>query len=123
MRTSALFDAKKFGFFKIYGVSAQIKRVEPVRTFSDKGGRGHFSPFCVDVFYDGPLLNLVVISWNSLTFQSIISPGKIILKKRKNALSINIHLRFFDVRIAITVEAGVNFDIISSRLLLSLGWD
>jgi len=34
MRTSALFGAKNFGFFKIYGVSARTggKGVEPVRT-------------------------------------------------------------------------------------------
>jgi len=34
MRTSALFGAKNFGFFEIYGVSAQTKGegVEPVRT-------------------------------------------------------------------------------------------
>jgi len=31
MRTSALFGAKKFGFFEIYGVSER-KGVEPVRT-------------------------------------------------------------------------------------------
>jgi len=38
MRTSALFDAKHFGFFEIYGVSARTRgRVEPVRTFCGQG--------------------------------------------------------------------------------------
>jgi len=35
MRTSALFDAKNFEFFEIYGVFARIRGegVEPVQTF------------------------------------------------------------------------------------------
>jgi len=44
MRTSTLFSAKNFGFFKTYGVS-----VEPVRTFFGQGGeRGgqFFEIFC-----------------------------------------------------------------------------
>jgi len=40
MRTSALFGAKSFGFYEIYGVSARTK------------GKGvNFSRFCADVFY------------------------------------------------------------------------
>jgi len=39
MRTSALFDTKKFGFFEIYGVSAWTKGVEPMWTFCRQGGR------------------------------------------------------------------------------------
>jgi len=46
MRTSALFGAKNFGFFEIYGVFARTRGegVEPVRTFCEQGGRG--SIFC-----------------------------------------------------------------------------
>jgi len=39
MRTSSLFDAKNFGIFEIYGVSARTRRVEPVRTFCGQWGR------------------------------------------------------------------------------------
>jgi len=50
MRTSALFGAKNFGFFEIYGVSTRT-REEGV----------NFSRFCADVFYGRPLkLNLNV---------------------------------------------------------------
>jgi len=42
IRTSALFDAKKFGFFEIYGESARTRRVEPLRTFGGQGERGQF---------------------------------------------------------------------------------
>jgi len=44
MRTSALFSAKNFAFFKIYGVSTRtrVERVEPVRTFFGQGWRGQF---------------------------------------------------------------------------------
>jgi len=38
MRTSALFGAKTFGCFEIFGVSARVKGVEPVRTFCGQGG-------------------------------------------------------------------------------------
>jgi len=37
MQMSALFEAKNFGFFKIYGVSVWTRRVEPVRTTGKKG--------------------------------------------------------------------------------------
>jgi len=37
MRTSALFDAKNFGIFEIYGVSARTKGGEPVRTRGEGG--------------------------------------------------------------------------------------
>jgi len=42
MRKFALFDAKNFEFFEIYGVSVWTKGegVEPVRTFFGQGGRG-----------------------------------------------------------------------------------
>jgi len=41
---SALFGAKHIGFFEIYGVSARIRRVEPVRTF--RGGGNFFAILC-----------------------------------------------------------------------------
>jgi len=53
MRTSALFSAKNFRYFKIYGVSARTRWVEPVRT-REEGA--NFSIFCADVFYERPLL-------------------------------------------------------------------
>jgi len=46
MRTFALFGAKKFGFFEIYGVS-----------YGQEGGV-NFSQFCADVFYERPLTNV-----------------------------------------------------------------
>jgi len=45
------FDAKIFGFFKIYGVSAR-KGVKPVRT---RGEEVNFSQFCADILYGQPL--------------------------------------------------------------------
>jgi len=46
MRTSTLFDAKKSGFFEIYGVSAQTRwereRVEPLWIFCRQGGGVQF---------------------------------------------------------------------------------
>jgi len=38
MRTSALFGARNFGLFEIYGMSARTRGVEPVKTFFGKGG-------------------------------------------------------------------------------------
>jgi len=38
MRTSAIFGAKNFGFFEIYGVFAQTRKVKPVRTFCGQRG-------------------------------------------------------------------------------------
>jgi len=45
MRTSALFDAKSIGFFKIYGVSARTRGegFEPVQT---RGGGQFFAILC-----------------------------------------------------------------------------
>jgi len=58
MWTSALFGKKNFGFFEIYGVSAQTmgEGVESVRTFFGQGV--NFSRFCAVVFYGRPL-NLI----------------------------------------------------------------
>jgi len=42
MRTSALFGAKNFGIFEIYGVSAGTRGVDPVRIFCGQGGEGQF---------------------------------------------------------------------------------
>jgi len=46
MRTFALFGAKNFRFFEIYGVSADARTkgegVEPVRTFFGQGEGGQF---------------------------------------------------------------------------------
>jgi len=55
MRTSALFVAKNFGFFEIYGVSARTREVEPVRAFFGQEGVS-FSRYCADVFYGRPLV-------------------------------------------------------------------
>jgi len=58
MRTSALFEAKNFGFFEIYGVSARTRgeEVEPVRTFFGQEGRvSIFRDFVRTSFMDGPL--------------------------------------------------------------------
>jgi len=43
MRTSALFGVKIFGFFEIYGVSAQTRRGwARADIFRTRGGRGQF---------------------------------------------------------------------------------
>jgi len=58
MRTSSLFCAKNFGFFKIYCVSARIrgeKGLNQCGHFSDKREGVNFSRFCADVFYGRPL--------------------------------------------------------------------
>jgi len=67
MRTSALFDAKNFGFFEIYGVSVRTKGVRTYcrqcRHFADKGEREvNFSRVCADVFYGQPLVRLLSVS-------------------------------------------------------------
>jgi len=58
-RTSSLFVAKHFGFFKIYlCVRTDKKRggAEPVRTFCGQGGRRSiFHDFVRTSFMDGPL--------------------------------------------------------------------
>jgi len=56
MRTSALFDAKNFGFFEIYGVSARNKGegVQPVRTFSGQEEGSIFRDFVRTSVIDGP---------------------------------------------------------------------
>jgi len=48
-------------FFEIYGVSAQTRKVEPVRTFCGQGRKGlNFSRFCADVIYGRPLMLMYV---------------------------------------------------------------
>jgi len=51
--TSALFDAKSFGFFEIYGVSARTRGFEPVGT---KGEGAIFLNSVRTPFMDGPFL-------------------------------------------------------------------
>jgi len=52
MRTSALFGAKNFGFFEIYGVFAWTRGgIEPMRT---KGEKGQFSRFYANIFWTAP---------------------------------------------------------------------
>jgi len=64
MRTSAFFDAKNFGFFEIYGVSARIRGVEPVRTFFGQGGRGSsFHDFVRTSFIDDPKEKMQIEKW------------------------------------------------------------
>jgi len=58
MRMSALFGAKNFKFFEIYGVPAQTGErggLSQYGNFSDKGKGVNFSRFCADVFYGQPL--------------------------------------------------------------------
>jgi len=55
MRTSALFDAKNFGFFEIYGVSARTrgKGLSQCGQFADKGDeRSIFHNFVQTSFMD-----------------------------------------------------------------------
>jgi len=42
MRTSVIFGAKNFGFFKMFGMSARTRGVKPVRTFFGQGRGGQF---------------------------------------------------------------------------------
>jgi len=51
MWTSALFGAKNFEFFKIYGVSTRTRGLSQCRHFADKEEGVIFSRFCEDVFY------------------------------------------------------------------------
>jgi len=52
---SGLFGAKNFGFFEIYSVSARIRGVEPVRTFSRQRGRGQsFVVLCGRLLWTAP---------------------------------------------------------------------
>jgi len=52
MRTSALFGAKTFFFFEIYGVSARTRgEISQCEHFSDNVEGVEFSRFCADVFY------------------------------------------------------------------------
>jgi len=58
MSTSALFGAKNFELFEIYGVSALTKGegIKPVRIFFGQGERGSFFCYFVPMsFMDGPL--------------------------------------------------------------------
>jgi len=69
MRTSALFGAKNFGFFEIYDVPAQTRRVEPVRTFCGQGGEEvNFSRFCADVFHGRPLMSFFYSNYSIFSF-------------------------------------------------------
>jgi len=54
MRTSTLFDAKNFGFFEIFGVSAWT-RGRGCASADILWIRGNFSRFCADVLYGWPL--------------------------------------------------------------------
>jgi len=57
MRTSALFSAKHFGFFEVYGVSARtmVRRLSQNGHFSGNGREGQFfAILCWTFFMDGP---------------------------------------------------------------------
>jgi len=58
MRTSALFDAKNFRCFEIYGVSARTRGIglSQCGHFFGQGGGFNFSQFCADVLYGQPLI-------------------------------------------------------------------
>jgi len=55
MRTFALFGAKNFGCFGIYGVSARTGGVETVRTFCRQGEGSILRDFVRTSFMDDPL--------------------------------------------------------------------
>jgi len=57
MRTYALFGAKNFGFFEIYGVSARTRKegLSQCGHFSNNGEGVNFSRFCTDFFNGLPL--------------------------------------------------------------------
>jgi len=60
MRTSALFGAKKSGFFEIYGVSARTREVEPLRIFfKQRGMESIFHDFVRTSFMDGSKTNIL----------------------------------------------------------------
>jgi len=64
MRTSALLDAKNFGFFEFYGVSVRTRGVEPVRTFFGQGGGGQFSMIlCGRLLWTAPNNKFAVKDW------------------------------------------------------------
>jgi len=68
MRTSALFEAKNFGFFENFGVSERTmgKGVKPVRT----SGEGSIVlRFCADVFYGRPLILFAI------KFKRVLNPN------------------------------------------------
>jgi len=54
MRTSAIFDAKNYEFFKIYDLSARTREIEPVRTFCGQG-ESIFCDFVRTSFMEGSL--------------------------------------------------------------------
>jgi len=58
MRTSALFGAKTFEFFEIYGVSARTRDgLLSVDIFRTRKKGGQFFTLCADVFYGRPLIS------------------------------------------------------------------
>jgi len=68
MQMFALFRAKNFSFFEIYGVFTQTKGVEPVETFWRQGEKGQFLAICADIFYGQPLSLFITLRqfWNTL---------------------------------------------------------
>jgi len=73
LRTSALFDAKNFGFFELYGVSERSsgEGFSQCGHFSDKGGRGSiFRDFVWTSFIDRPLGK--IFSTFSLTLNVVV---------------------------------------------------
>jgi len=67
MRTSALFDAKKTLDFSKFMVCPH--RQGGGRDGADilrKRGRGYFSSFCADVFYERPLIEKQILRFQSI---------------------------------------------------------
>jgi len=54
MRTFALFGVKNFVFFKIYGVSARTRGVEPERRFFEQEGGQFFAILCGRPLWTSP---------------------------------------------------------------------
>jgi len=67
MRTFALFGAKHFGIFEIYGVSKHTrtcggeggKRLSHCGHFAHKGEGVNFSRFCADVLHGRPFIYII----------------------------------------------------------------
>jgi len=60
LRTSALFDAKNFGFFEIYSVSVRTRGVD-LRIVCGQGEEVNFLQFCANVLYGRPLYDMMII--------------------------------------------------------------
>jgi len=88
---SALFGAKHFGFFKIYGVSARTREGGGSSSSANKGGEVNFSRFCHNVFYG----RLQISNDASKTFVKIDDIDSILVILMHFAFISNILSNFF----------------------------